>query len=247
MRLTSLCAIAVAILSLGCASTARYVVAQPAIQSFALTDAGLPAAFKGRIVMKCTLQDKDGTCIYASVFYDHAATFATVTKDERNALAYVLLSTADDNCSWFLNRVFANRSGVTGIRDGIKNLLTGAAALTAKPSPAISAGLGFANLFADSTVKSLDANEFASKTFDVIESAIKAERNKTETEIMLKLDAGVDKYPVGALLLDVGRLKDQCTLPAGIRGLQTTATTQEQTTETARKTAATTLTGVAIQ
>jgi len=125
--------------------------------------------------------------------------------------------------------------------------MTGAAALTAKPSPGLSAALGFANLFADSTVKSLDANEFASKTFDVIESAIKTQRNKTETEILLKLSSDIDKYPVGALLLDVTRLKDQCTLTSGIRGLQTTTNTEEQKAETSRKTAATTLTGVTIQ
>jgi hypothetical protein len=223
------------------------MVAQPAVEAATLTESGLPEAFKNRISMKCVLQDDDGTCVYKTVFYDHAATFAKATKADRDALAYVLLTTADDNCSWFLNRVFANRSGVTGIRDGIKNLMTGAAALTAKPSPGISAALGFANLFADSTVKSLDANEFASKTFDVIESAIKTQRNKTETEILLKLSSDIEKYPVGALLHDVSRLKDQCTLTSGIRGLQTTTTTEEQKSETSRKTAATTVTGVTIQ
>jgi hypothetical protein len=239
-------AVVLSVFSLGCASTARYMVAEPAVQASKLTETGLPDAFKDRISMKCMLED-EGTCVYSGVFYDHAATFAKATRADRDALAYVLLTTASDNCSWFLNRVFANRSGVSGIRDGIKNLMTGAAALTAKPSPGISAALGFANLFADSTVKSLEANEFASKTFDVIESAIKTQRNKTETEILLKLGSDIDKYPVGALLLDVSRLKDQCTLTAGIRGLQATASTEEQKSETSRKTAATALTGVTVQ
>lgn len=247
MRIIVSLTVFLALLSVGCASSARYLTAQPAVQSSTLSESGLPDPFKTRITMKCTLVDKDGTCVYASVFYDQAATFATVTKDQRNALAYVLLTTSSDNCSSFLNRVFANRSGVTGIRDGIKNLMTGAAALTAKPSPGLSAALGFTNLFADSTVKSLDANEFASKTFDVIESAIKTQRNKSETEILQKLSADIDKYPVGALLLDVSRLKDACTLTSGIRGLQTTATGEEQKSETSRKTAATAITGVTLQ
>lgn len=229
-----------------CASSARYMVAQPAVQASTLAEDGLPASLKGRVTMKCMVKD-DVNCIYTAVVYDHAATFANVSKADRNALGYVLLTTASDNCSWFLNRVFANRAGVSGIRDGIKNLMTGAAALTAKASPAVSASLGFANLFADSTVRSLDANEYASKTYDAIESGIKAQRNKTETEILEKLSAEIDKYPVGALLLDMSRLKDECTVTSGIRTLQSSATTAERDSEVARKAAQRTLTGVAIQ
>lgn len=230
----------------GCASTAKYMVAQPAIQASTLSDDKLPANLKGLVRMKCMIED-DGNCVYVGVFYDHGATFAPVTKDERNALAYVILSTASDNCSWFLNRVFANRAGIGGIRDGIKNLATGAAALTASPSPAISAGLSFANLFADSTVKSFDANEYASKTFDAIESSIKAARNRTETEILQKLTLDTDKYPLGALLLDATRLKDECSLTTGIRALQSTTTAQEQQSETDRVAAQNTLTGLSIK
>jgi len=106
MRTSVYLAMVLSILSLGCASTAKYLVAQPAVQSSTLAETGLPDAFKGRVVMKCMLED-DGTCLYSSVFYDHAATFAKATKADRDALAYVLLTTASDNCSWFLNRVFA--------------------------------------------------------------------------------------------------------------------------------------------
>jgi hypothetical protein len=222
------------------------MVAQPAVQASTLAPSGLPAAFKDRIVMKCTLEDH-GTCVYSSVFYDHAATFASATATDRNALAYVLLNTANDNCSWFLNRVFANRSGITGIRDTIKNLMTGAAALTAKASPGVSAGLGFANLFADSSVKSLEANEYASKTFDAIESAISKQRNDVQTEILTKLTAPVDKYPVGALLLDVGRYKNLCTITSGVKSLQDVTKNEEQKSETKRKAAEATVFGVTLQ
>src|SRR2546430_2201581 len=119
--------------------------------------------------------------------------------------------------------------------------------LTAKPSPGLSAGLGFANLFADSTVKSLDANEYASKTFDTIQTAIKKQRNDTQAEIYQKLAASIDKYSTGALLLDISRYNDQCTLPSGITSLQDVTTTEEMSSDKQRKAAQASLTGVNLQ
>jgi hypothetical protein len=238
--------VACTLLVAGCSSTAKVMVAQPAVQSATLATDGLPAAFKGRIVMRC-VREEAGTCIYSTVFYDNAATFSSATATDRNALAYVLLTTANDNCSWFLNRVFANRTGISGIRDAIKNLATGAAALTAKASPGVSAGLGFANLFADSSVKALEANEYASKTYDAIESAISKQRNDVQTEIVTKLTAPIEKYSVGALLLDVSRYKNLCTITSGIKSLQDVTKQEEQKSETKRKAAEATAFGVTLQ
>lgn len=247
MRATEVFILAItAALLMSCASNASHMRAQPAFQASELTDSGLPAPLQGRVKMKCMFE-QDGNCVYTGIFYDHAATFATIDAPQRNAFGYVLLTTASDNCSWWLSRVFANRAGISSIRDTIKNLMTGAAALTAKPSPVVSAGLGFANLFADSSVKSVDTNEFASKTFDSIESAIKAKRNRTETEILRRLaTATIEQYPIGALLLDVTRLKDECTLTSGIKGLQATASAEEQKSETERTTAQRAITGVKV-
>jgi hypothetical protein len=124
--------------------------------------------------VECALEDeKDENCVYSEVLYHHAATFSAATTEDQNVLAYILLTTADGNCSWFLNRF--SQIGPESVESGTgSNLMTGAAALTAKPVAGDLSRLGFANLFADSTVRSIDANEYASKKFEAIESAIKA-------------------------------------------------------------------------
>jgi hypothetical protein len=221
----------------GCASTARYFVAQQAIQPLATTPGSLPEPIKDHVQVRCVLPDGKDNCIYAGIYYDPSFVFATLDKPQRDAFAYLAVNVANQNCDWFIDRVFGNRTGINSIRDAIKNLMTGAAALTAKPSPALSAGLSVANLFADSTVKSLDANQFANQTFEALQSAIEKSRQDKQKEISDRLAKTPAEYPIGALVDDLQEYSGLCTLPSAFKSLKDITTQSAGAAKTDQKAA----------
>jgi hypothetical protein len=236
--------LALTFVTAGCGSTGRYFSAQQAIQPLPTTPGSLPDPIKDQVQVRCVLPDGNNDCVYAGVYYNPSFVFTTLAKAQRDAFAYLALNIANQNCKSFIDRVFANRTGVDSIRDAIKNLMTGAAALSAKPSPGISAALSVANLFADSSVKSIDANQYANQTFEALQSAIEKSRQDKMKEISDRLAKTTTEYPTGALVDDLQEYAGLCSLPSAFKSLKDITTQSAGNAKTEQKAATNKLFGV---
>jgi len=191
----------------------------------------------GAIKLRCTQfssekydDTSDRLCLYQTVELK-ISPFASVDKVTRNQLGDFLIEIANRNCKNFIARAFAHRAGLDTSRNILKDVATGLAAGTAKTNPAISVGLGVANLFTGSVVDNINATYYLRESFPGMKAAIEASRTRQLTMIYERRSAPVD-YPLWASLTDIGRYADLCSVDAAISEITESLNARKKEEET---------------
>jgi hypothetical protein len=216
----------------------------------AQTTIAVPEELVGLVTLHC-MRDQDteykdnGTktkeCVYLSA--DASNITSTIrAKDSslvRDKAITFLMSVSDMNCSNFLHRAFANKSGLDLTKTFISDLSTGVSAGTAFANPAVSAALSISNLVVGRGVESFNATYYYDKTFNAMESAIAAERLRIKTYVLAKQSQANAKpaavsYELVQALSDIRQYDDACSIKAGLSQLVQLADARKASDEEAK-------------
>lgn len=216
----------------GCAGTDRWLRPAPLLEPDNART--LESPFGDTVTIRCTQysrekydQTKGRVCLYQSVEIS-TSPFVTVTKDQRNQLSDQLISIADRNCRNFISRAFANRSGLDTTKNVLKDAATGLAAGTARTSPALSAALGFANLFTGNVVDNLNATYYLRDTFPALKTAIEAARAQQLKIIFQLKEKEVVSHSLWAALGEVQKYGDLCSFDTAISELTANSNAEKE-------------------
>lgn len=145
-------------------------------------------------------------------------------KDRRDILISMLINYSNQNCTRFLDRAFANKTGLDATKNLFQDLTTGAAAGTAHANPAISAALSGSNLLIGTTVANFDKTVYLNQAFTSVRSTIASKRSEAAAAILSKQanDTYV-KYTMFNALTDIHDYAEICSIQAGLTALQTDA------------------------
>lgn len=138
----------------------------------------------------------------------------------RNSHVSFLLNISDHNCTTFLNRAFASKSGVDTTSRTFNDILTGLSAATANAQPHAAAGLSVANLVIGKTVDNVNSTYYFEKTFQALAASIHAERNGIKTELKKNLTDDIGKFTIYDALALVHKYDNACSIRVGLEKLQ---------------------------
>jgi len=158
-------------------------------------------------------------CLYLSADAETVLNLPVKTETDRNNVVLTLITASDTNCSNYLFRVFATKAGLDTARNTLKDVATGLAAGTAHALPAISSGLGFANLFVGTAIDNVNTTYYFEKTFQAVEAAILEQRLKQRTAIQNRRSDPLSKYAYLEAIADVRVYDDACSLQRGLARL----------------------------
>lgn len=154
----------------------------------------------------------------------------------RNRYMSFLINISDQNCSTFLNRAFANKSGFDTSKAITQDILTGTSAATANAVPHLAAGLGLANLVIGKSVDNINTTFYFEKTFQALAAAIKVARNEVMTEyILAQKDSNYASYTIYDALANIRRYDDACSIRIGLAKLQALAQDIKNQTDMSEK------------
>jgi hypothetical protein len=245
---TILLATCVTVFLAGCASTANYVHSTPSTL-FVDSQLALPASetLKDKIQLQCMrYQDHNNLpdaprnlreCLYVTT--DASKLLASASKDiaERDEVISYLTAISDFNCSNFMMRAFALRTGMDASKSFLSDLATGASAGTAFSTPALSAGLSLSNLVVGKGVDAITGAYYFGETFSAMESLISAERMRIKRYIRSRQATVDNKFPaydLRAALSDIRDYDDACSIKFGLGKLKQNAD-KVKTDESAKK------------
>jgi hypothetical protein len=232
----------------GCAGSARYLRSQPTAyytepaSTITLADADLSGLFK----VKCmkaqsadplvTADQQSPQCLYVAVDASQVRTDTSVSRSVRDKAIAYLIGVSDSNCSNFLDRAFANKAGLDISKSLASDAATGVSALTAFNTPAVSAGVGLANLVIGKTVDNVNATFYFDKTFQAFEAAIVTERTRMKSDIINRQasrpttsdDSSAVQYGLFEAMADLRAYDDACSMRVGLSKLVETASAQKK-------------------
>lgn len=244
ISIATFCAVAIS----GCAGTAQYLRSQPSAyynepaSDITLADKDLSALFHVKC-MKAESKDslapgnqQSPQCLYVSVDAAKVSSETVVTRSIRDKAIAYLISVSDANCSNFLDRAFANKAGLDVSKSLSSDLATGVSAATAFNTPAVSAGLGLANLVVGKTVDNINSPFYFDKTFQAFEAAVLTERARIKSEIiarqatrpLISTNSSAVQYGIFDALADMRTYDDACSMRAGLAKLIETASALKQ-------------------
>ena len=247
------------LVALSCADASKHLRAQPAWFLEPKTDKplvvslppidkdGAPtgeATDNDRIEVKCVRTPRSENiapteaapvqqCLYMSIDIRDVLKVPVRNPAERNRLVHLLMNVSDYNCSTFLMRAFANKTGTEATRNTAKDIATAIAAGTARVAGAFSSGIGLVNLVGGTAIDNVNASYYADKTFQVMSTAIGAERDKARTTVLthLKSTTSLAEYSFFEALEDAHEYDDSCSLRRGLESLAAAANNQKQGTQ----------------
>jgi hypothetical protein len=227
----------------GCAAgTSAYLGSEPALHFPVKTTIALPDNIKNFIKVHCLetaavkYEDlapgatENGKCLYTSADVS-AVGAATVTVEVRNEIIGALVTISDTNCRQFLNRAFAQRSTGDFTKTFLQDIATALSAVTAHGSPALASTLSGTNLIVGKGYEAFDATFYVNKTFDAMETSIRAERTKRYAKLIANQDEGIAKYSLSQALNEVGEYDDACSIKTGLASLAAAADTSNKASE----------------
>lgn len=125
-------------------------------------------------------------CIYATADLQKLPKFDK--GDVRFAdMTLTLLNLSDYDCTQFLARAFAFKTNATFMQNLVNSSVSGTAAVTAFTSGVATSGLSVGNAVIGNALHAMNSNYFAGKSFDVMETAIRARREILRTRIRERL------------------------------------------------------------
>ncbi|MED5597191.1 hypothetical protein [Janthinobacterium sp. P210006] len=176
-------------------------------------------------------RDSDLQCLYRSVDKDTLLPYFKLTSttiDGGNAaLAYkrdvyiaYLMSVADQNCSNFLGRAFANKTSVDSLRGTLNDVLTGSTAAIATSAPPTAAALALTNLVTNKSIDNFNQSFYFEKTFSAMRSAIISLRSELRIQIQSNMSKNYRAYSISDAMSDMTRYDEGCSIMAGVNKLQ---------------------------
>lgn len=161
---------------------------------------GSPAGTGGKTTTTC-IDGQTPSCLYYSEDVSGVKDLSLPQAD-RVRLLDLLMAHSDYNCTTFLNRSLAARNNVGGIRD----LLTGLAAIFAHGEPGASVVFSVANLGAGSVSNQFENNVYRGQDFATVHAAIRNHRDKVRREHAAK----VKTYSYGQILSAIDEYDAAC-------------------------------------
>lgn len=153
-----------------------------------------------------------------------AETFAVLKPEQlvatRNLYTSLLLNLSDKNCSTFLGRSFANKASFDATKNLTQDVLTGSSAAAATLSAPTAATLSVFNLMVGKGVDNVNGAFFYEKTFQALETAIRAEREVIRSDIQDMKTKSYEDAPIYDVLAAVRRYDDACSIRVGLSKLQ---------------------------
>lgn len=188
---------ALLLVALGCASSSKYLhsestVKHEGVKIVVFGGEYLQEACVGNDFFTLDAYNDSSKCYYRSVDVSPVIS-RDFSDDDRAKLMQYLLGVSDSNCNSFLDRSFANKSGLSFSHGLFQDLATGASGITAFSSPVWSAGLSGANLLVGSVSDNFDSSYYAGQTFQAVETSIKSARSALKADIVNKMKAKTDK------------------------------------------------------
>jgi hypothetical protein len=187
---------------------------------------------------------KERECLYLSIdgnkLYSQADTYMQSTAESsklRKDVMEIAVNLSDMNCSTYLHRVLANKSGFDVFSDIGESFMTAISAGTAITSPGVARGLSLSNLVLGTTVDQFNNTYFMNETFQALESISQAERLKIKLFIQAKQlladESEVDDINYGLFegLSDVRELDDACSMRVALAKLAEIADDERKTEE----------------
>jgi hypothetical protein len=249
-------ALAAAITMAGCANTAEYMRSRPSTyfqvdpqgertaEAPRTDGAAVAAPVPDRlpqVSLRCTqaqdlaIKTPDGKnqqeCLYVSADVTTLVSTPGTPEQTEEAIDF-LIGVSDMNCSNYLHRVFANKAGMDFTDNLVANLTTSAATATAHIDPTVSAALGVANLVVGNSMDAFNSTYFMDKTFQALEAAINAERQRIKAIIIAKRATAnsqsvTRRYGLVQALSDLRAYDDACSFKAGLNALVSIAESEQ--------------------
>lgn len=245
----------------GCSATAALTTNEATVQ-FLTDDIIVPGHLQGAVSIVCVkdgakrkIKDrvsdsdkgkttKERECLYLSIdgnkLYSQADTYMQSTAESsklRKDVMEIAVNLSDMNCSTYLHRVLANKSGFDVFSDIGESFMTAISAGTAITSPGVARGLSLSNLVLGTTVDQFNNTYFMNETFQALESISQAERLKIKLSIQAKQlladESDVDDINYGLFegLSDVRELDDACSMRVALAKLVEIADDERKTEE----------------
>lgn len=158
-------------------------------------------------------------CLYIAVDYNDVLKLNVSNQLERNRLIDLLTGFSDANCDAWVHRVFANKATLDAGRNTGADIATAIAAGTAQVASGFASGLGLLNLVGGTAVDNYNAVIFSDKTFQVISSALAAERSKALAVVIDGSRKPLADYSFEAAMADLRRYDNACSLRQALERL----------------------------
>lgn len=222
----------------GCGSSATYLSSQQSVyykdaESIALPDTDLQKLFD----LKCMKTMPQGPltfgsakeapqCLYIAVDASKAMQSGAADRSVRDKAIAYLFNVSETNCTNFLDRAFANRSGIDVTKNLTQDITTGVGAMTAFSTPALTAALGLTNLVVGKSADNVNSTFYFNQTFQAFEAAVTTERARIKSEIISKQanrppvsTATVVQYTLFDAMADIRSYDAACSMRVGLAKL----------------------------